>query len=147
MKRDNTSMFDNTVLLENVVITDTLTDLMVFDDEDLPVRLREQEEKLKRRICTNPEIGKLLEEFEMPILLEILNSSDEYYFENFPEKKSFIQSKRQAFGEEVRQHGESCPRCSLKIAFDAQWEGEIEETISSHEEVLKEAFGERREFF
>ena len=119
-------------------LENTLADLMVAEDNNLPERLRQQEENLKREKCVKPEIGKWLEDFEMPVLLEILNSSKEYFHENFAEMESFDLSKRQAFAKEVEEHGKNCPRCSLKIKYDSEWEEKTEESLFNHRGSLRE---------
>lgn len=117
----------------------TLADLMFGEDEKLPERLREQEENLKKEKCAKSEIGKWLEDFELPVLLEILNSSDDYFNESFPEMKSFNRLERQEFAGEIEEHVKICHRCGAKVKYDLEWEKEVEASISGNKQTLKKS--------
>lgn len=128
-------------------ITTVITNYMLGDDETMPSRLRKREMDLQKLTCEQKEIGKYLEKYEISVLIDILNSSDEYFNEYFSHMKSFNRSKRQAFAREIEHHGKTCPRCRLKIQNDLDWEKEFDVAVSNHRQSLEETFKSRTEFF
>lgn len=127
--------------------TATLANLMIGDDRNLPNRLREQKADLTRYKCVKPEIGKWLEDFELPVLVEILNSPDDYFFEKFPKLKLFTRSKRRTFAKEVQEHCKICKRCRLKVSQDLDWEKEVESFVFNHKDNIKKSLENKKGFF
>ncbi|HEY0429194.1 MAG TPA: hypothetical protein VGC76_15545 [Pyrinomonadaceae bacterium] len=140
-------MKDESTTAMNYDITDAIANLMVNEDENLPARLREQEKNLKKEKCVDAKIGRWIKNYKMSVLIDILDSTDEYFHENFPGLKSFNRAKRQEFAKEVQKHGKICPHCKLKIFYDSKWEKETEKFVFKHGERMKEFFTNKEEFF
>src|SRR6185295_5786209 len=84
-----------------------LLDLSVENDKTLSERLHKRAKNLEKLECNNKEIGKWIEDFELPALIEILNSRDNY----FPRSRAFNFSERKKFAVKIQKHCKTCPRC------------------------------------
>ncbi|MDQ3801651.1 MAG: hypothetical protein M3384_19685 [Acidobacteriota bacterium] len=125
-------------------ITNAVAELLLDNDEGLPTRLRRQEENLKKKKCINTEIGKWLEDFELPFLIDIFNSPDEYFGRKFTEMKDFALEQRKALLKEIEEHAKICEHCRLKISYDLEWDREVEAAIFNHRRTLKKSLGRGR---
>jgi hypothetical protein len=120
-------------------ITKKFAEIMITGDETLPERLGEKENELNELKCNELEYGKWIEEWELPVLIEIL-SDDDYFFERFPGLRAFTRDKRLEFIRDLERHVESCGRCSLKIQQNAEWAEELEAFAEENGEILRAAF-------
>lgn len=122
------------------MITDVRKDffsLMVANNNKIPRQLREQEEILNSIKCENLTLGKWLEEFELSVLVEILNASDEYIAESFPKAQSLNLQERQNLAEEISHHSQICQYCKLKAQYDSEWKEEVDESIAQFKSTIK----------
>jgi hypothetical protein len=120
-------------------LAQTLVNFMVGNDTGLPARLRSEEKTLEGLICIRPEYGDWLRDFEMPILIELLNSSDSYFHRSFPGMTTFDSTKRKSLATEIQKHASICPRCIQKIAYDRVWEKQVESTIIQNRDSLRKS--------
>lgn len=126
-------------------ITDLLSELMISDDADLSNCLRKEQEKLDEIKCTTPETGKWVDDFELPVLFEILDSPDSYFYKHFPELKSLSYEKRRQLAEDIQKHVEICEHCKLKINYDTNWEIQVNSVVEQNRKDLKDIDSENKD--
>lgn len=115
-------------------ITDNILDevaKLLNRDGQLASRLEQQDEELNNAPCENPRFGDWLDAHELPNLIKLLNSPDEYFFRKFPDKKDFTSEQRKAFAIEVENHIKICKHCCLKVEQDSQWKEEVSAAIAT----------------
>ena len=118
-----------------------LAGMMATDNETLAEHLYEEENRLDELKCTEEILyGKWIEEWELPVLIEILESDDDYFFLRFPRLNTFSRDKRLTFARELERHVENCERCSLKVQQDAEWVEEVDAFGEENEEILRAVF-------
>lgn len=118
-------------------IISTIAELMVSGNENLSDRLCREQEILNRIKCTNSKIGSWIDDFELPVLLEILDSPDSYFYKNFPNLKSLNYQKRQDLAEKIQNHAGVCEHCKLKIKYDTDWEIRVNAVIEQNRSNLE----------
>lgn len=116
---------DITNLADEVV--DAGARVLVDHDADLPEHLRREDDELDALECTDSAgKGALLREMELPVLVEIFLSSQEYFDLTFPERASLSFEDRQAFARKLEEHSRSCDRCRLKVELDSNWKDRVD---------------------
>ena len=104
-------------------------------DEDTPNRLAEQEAELKRRKCTEPELGRWVEVNDFPFLIETLMLNDAVFSEEFP-GVGLSSEERKRLVLTLEAHCEGCPRCALKRAYDLEWQSRVNRALADNKEAI-----------
>lgn len=120
-------------------LTSILTTNLIGDDEGLPARLRRQDELLGKIKCIKPSLGNYIMDFEMAVLIDVLNASDEYFYTTFPGLKSFSAEKRREFASAIRDHASLCARCRQKVHNDMEWAKTVDRSIARHRQGISRA--------
>jgi hypothetical protein len=85
-------------------------------------RLKEYDKQIAAEHCPQPEIGKWVKAHYVPLLLSALELDDEEFDAEYPGANCVSSEDRAALAETIKAHAEDCPRCSLKIASDNEWD-------------------------
>lgn len=118
-------------------LTELLSELLIKDNPDLPDGLKEEQKKLDKIKCIDLQFGKWIDDNELPVLLELLDSPDSYFYKHYPQTEPFPISARQAFAEQIQSHLEVCEHCIMKVNFDNSWEIKVNAVAENHREKLK----------
>jgi hypothetical protein len=117
-----------------------LAEFMLAGQTQLPGRLLKETIELGVLRCSKAEYGEWIAGFELPVLIEVLNSSDRYFHRSFPGLESFDGAKRKTLANELEMHASTCPRCSRKVIFDLAWEKEVDAVIFQNRGALRMMF-------
>lgn len=120
----------------NPDISDFIVELVRKREGDLPTRLKYQAEAVLETMCTEPDLGRLVDENDVPFLLATLASSDREYAEMFPNMSDLSMSEREELVEVFERHFECCEHCSLKRGFDIELGSRIERACFESRDVL-----------
>jgi hypothetical protein len=90
----------------------------------------EYEGRLASIKCLDKKVGKWLDEFEMPFLMEFLSGSTDE-FDTYFSKVNLPKEERGQICESIIDHVATCPHCELKLKYNV----ELDEIIhgTSHE--------------
>lgn len=80
--------------------------------ENVSNLIAEQEEEAAKATCTDRVIGNWLADFPMSLLMQFLSLSDTELEKRFHSTFGEVR-KRTRFSQDIRQHINVCPRCSL----------------------------------
>lgn len=84
--------------------------------------LKEQEAKIAASPpCEQPEIGKLVATYYLPLLLDALALDDAEFNAEYPGEGTISAKQRAELAREIERHSPGCPRCSLKASSDKRW--------------------------
>jgi hypothetical protein len=89
-------------------------------------RLKEQEAKIAAAPCEQPEIWRMVEAYYVPLLLDALALSDEEFDAEYPGEGRVPAKQRAELAEAIERHAQGCPRCSLKVSSDREWDDYVE---------------------
>ena len=117
-----------------------LAELMLAGQTQLPARLLQENTELNLLACSKAEYGEWITGFELPVLVEVLNSSDRYFHRSFPGLELFDRATRKTFAHELEMHASVCPRCSQKVIFDMAWEKQVDAMIFQNRDTLLRMF-------
>lgn len=92
-------------------------------------RLQQRDEEMAAATCTQPELGRMIEAHYVPLLLSILELSDEEFDAEFPGEGRVSSEHRAALAAAVRRHASSCPRCSLKCRSNMELDEHLDEVF------------------
>jgi hypothetical protein len=79
----------------------------------------QQEEPLEESKCIDPAIGRWVDEFDVPFLLEVLSTGDEEFKSEFAAVR-LSEQERLNLLESIVIHIAECPYCQLKMEYDAE---------------------------
>lgn len=104
--------------------------LLATGGKEIVKRLKEQEAEIAKAECRQPEFGKLVEAYHVPLLLAALALGDEEFDAEYPGDAPVSFEQRAELAETLLRHSQDCPRCSLKVSSDREWEEHVNEVFS-----------------
>ncbi len=105
---------------------DLIIDLVRKAEPDLDARLENQAEALKELECTNPVLGRWIDEYDVEYLIAAFKLDDDEFSSNFPEMGHLNQHDRSQIIEAFETHFDQCPHCYLKRGYDLEMNARIE---------------------
>ena len=103
-----------------------IIDLVRKAEPDLDARLESQAEALKELECTNPVLGRWIDEYDVDYLMSAFNLDDDEFASNFPGMAHLNQHDRSQIIEAFEKHFDQCPHCYLKRGYDMEMNARIE---------------------
>ena len=95
-------------------------------EPDIDSRLESQAEALKELECTNPVLGRWIDEYDVEYLIAAFNLDDDEFSSNFPGMGNLSQHDRSQIIEAFENHFDQCPHCFLKRGYDIEMNARIE---------------------
>lgn len=121
-------------------LTESGARILLSQNENLPDQLRQQDQELEALDCDDPnELGAWIRDFEVPVLVEILRASQDYFDRTFPDKAFMTQEGRESLANRIEEHSQTCERCRLKVALDLQWKEQVDFSFEQHRQALNPA--------
>lgn len=93
-------------------------------------RLEAREAEIAAAECNQPELGRLVEAYHVPLLLTALALDDAEFDVEYPGKNPVTSEQRAELAEAIRQHAWKCPRCSLKFVCDQEWDEHVNKVLA-----------------
>ncbi|HEX8473044.1 MAG TPA: hypothetical protein VF666_03360 [Pyrinomonadaceae bacterium] len=118
--------------MEKELIT-SLSKLILERDDDTPWRLTEQEQALDELKCSNTAIGRWINDWDFPFLIETLLLNDAVFAEEFPGVNSTAEERKQ-LANTLEAHCEDCARCYRKRAYDLEWQVRLKRVFTENKE-------------
>jgi len=116
--------------------TDLLAEFIRHAEPDLDRRLESQAEALTELKCTQPILGKWVDEHDTEYLLAAFALDDDDFAENFPRMAKYTQEDRKKIIDEFENHFNNCPRCHLKRGYDLEFNSRIEQVCRQNRAQL-----------
>src|SRR5207253_6657078 len=101
-------------------LTDIIAAFVFKSAPDLAARLEAQAEALAEAKCSNPVIGRWVDENDVKYLLSTFALNDEDFAERFPAMAHTSRAERQRVIATLEEHFEHCQHCSLKRGHDLE---------------------------
>ena len=92
----------------------------------------------KDLICSQPILGKWVDECDFPFLIETLALPDHVFTEEFPGLQLSRQD-RQTFAQILETHCKECARCHAKQAEDIEWKLRVEKAFAKNKRSIASA--------
>lgn len=104
-----------------------LLDIFVRQAEpDLNSRLEAQAESLTGLKCTEPVLGKWVDEHDVEYMLAAFALDDDDFVATFPSMANITEDDRNRIIEAFEKHFEYCPHCSRKRNYDLEYNSRVE---------------------
>lgn len=104
-----------------------LLDIFVRQAEpDLDSRLEEQSESVAGLKCTEPILGKWVDEHDVEYMLAAFALDDDDFVATFPSMANITEHDRHRIIEAFENHFEDCPHCSRKRSYDLEYNSRVE---------------------
>lgn len=113
-----------------------IIDLVRKADPDLDLRLESQAEALSDLECTNPVLGKWIDEYDVEYLFAVFKLDDTEFASNFPPMAHLSQSDRSQIIDAFEKHFDQCPHCYLKRGYDLEMNDRIERAYLNNNETI-----------
>lgn len=123
-------------------LTDIIADLVFKSAPDLASRLEYQAEALDEAKCSNPVIGRWVDENDVKYLLSTFALSDKDFAERFPAMANTRREERKQVIAAIEGHLEHCKHCSLKRGFDSELDARIKKACQQNSDFLLKILGE-----
>ena len=107
-------------------VEDMLQTLLQSGGEQLVNRLKETDAELAAAECTQPEIGRLIESYYVPLLQSALELSDEEFNAEYPGEGQVTAAERAELAKAIDRHSLKCRRCRLKASSDWEWDEHVD---------------------
>lgn len=130
-------------------ITETVAELIISKEEGLTQYLRRHEETLQSIECTDEKLGSIIQEFELPLLLEIIKGKEDiegnedtedlekYFDQLFPEFAHLSREAWDNLADKLQTHARECEHCGLKVYYDSEWACKVDSMVSQNlEEII-----------
>ncbi|HEV2765786.1 MAG TPA: hypothetical protein VGV38_22565, partial [Pyrinomonadaceae bacterium] len=72
--------------------------------------------------CTQPGIGRLIENYYVPLMLSVLELDDKEFAAEYPDERQMTPALRAWLAELIERHSLECRRCLLKASSDYAWD-------------------------
>src|SRR2546423_8632636 len=108
-------------------LTDVIAAFVFKSAADLASRLEAQAEALAEAKCTNPVIGRWVDENDVKYLLSTFDLNDKDFAERFPAMAHISRAPRQRVIATLKEHFEHCQHCSLKRGYDLELDARIKQ--------------------
>jgi hypothetical protein len=115
-----------------------IIDLVRKEEPDLDVRLENQAEALNDVECTNPTLGRWIDEYDVEYLLAAFSLDDDEFSSNFPTMGHLNQHDRSQIIEAFESHFDQCPHCYLKRGYDLEMNARIERAYTRNNAEVME---------
>jgi DNA-binding transcriptional MocR family regulator len=113
-----------------------IIDLVRKANPDLDSRLESQAEALDELECTNPVLGKWIDEYDYEYLLAAFNLNDGEFSRNFPGMAHLNQHDRSQIIEAFEDHFDHCAHCYLKRGYDLEMNDKIERVYTTDKTLV-----------
>ena len=117
-------------------LTDVIADFVFQSAPDLASRLESQAEALAEAKCSNPVLGKWIDENDVKYLLSTLALNDEDFAERFPAMAQTNRAERQQVIAALEEHFNHCLHCSLKRGYDLELDARIKQACHQNSDLL-----------
>ena len=117
-------------------VIEKIAKLTLDTNPELKEVLDYRAEELQRVKCTNPVIGRWVDEFDVKYLLSSFALEDAEFAAHFPAMATITAPQRQKLLETFNTHFEYCQHCSLKRGYDLELGSQIKNTGRQHKETL-----------
>ena len=117
---------------------DLIVDLVRQGEPDLDSRLESQAEALKELECTNPVLGRWIDEYDVEYLIAAFNLDDDEFSSRFPAMGHLNQHDRSQIIEAFENHFDQCPHCFLKRGYDMEMNARIERAYDLNNAAVME---------
>jgi hypothetical protein len=115
-----------------------IIDLVRKAEPDLDARLESQAEALDDLECTNPVLGRWIDEYDVEYLFAAFNLNDTEFAANFPDLAHLNQHDRSQIIEAFENHFDQCPHCHLKRGYDLEMNERIERAYNLNNATVAE---------
>jgi hypothetical protein len=105
---------------------DFIVDLVRKAEPDIDTRLESQAEALKELECTDPVLGRWIDEYDVEYLIAAFNLDDDEFSSTFPAMGTLNQHDRSQIIKALENHFDQCPHCFLKRGYDTEMNARIE---------------------
>lgn len=109
-----------------------IIDLVRKAEPDLDSRLESQAEALNELKCTNPVLGRWIDEYDVEYLMAAFDLDDDEFASNFPAMAHLNQNDRSQIMNAFEQHFDQCPHCYLKRGYDMEMNARIERAYTTN---------------
>lgn len=109
-----------------------IIDLVRKAEPDLDSRLESQAEALNELKCTEPVLGKWIDEYDVEYLMAAFDLDDEEFASNFPAMAHLNQNDRNQIIDAFEKHFDQCPHCYLKRGYDMELNARIERAYTTN---------------
>lgn len=117
-------------------ITDMIADMVRQTAPELASRLEYQAEALRETECTDPMVGRWVDDNDVKYLLSAFALEDEDFAERFPALAHITGPERQQFIAAVEAHFDQCLHCARKRGFDLELDARIKKTCRQNSATL-----------
>ncbi|HEX7314755.1 MAG TPA: hypothetical protein VF297_12590 [Pyrinomonadaceae bacterium] len=97
-------------------------------------RMKELDAEIAAEVCSQPEVGEVIEAFYVPLLQSALALSDEEFDAEYPGEGRVDAAQRAELADAIDAHAYDCPRCMLKASSDWEWYHHVEGVPSADAE-------------
>jgi Rad3-related DNA helicase len=115
-----------------------IIDLVRKAEPDLDSRLESQAEALSELQCTNPVLGRWIDEYDVDYLMAAFSLDNDEFASNFPAMGHLNQHDRSQILEAFENHFDLCPHCYLKRGYDAEMNARIERAYQMNNSEVAE---------
>jgi len=122
--------------------TDLIADFVFKSAPDLASRLESQAEALDEAKCTNPVLGRWIDENDVKYLFSVFALNDKDFAERFPTMPPMSRAERQRAVAALEEHFEHCQHCSLKRGYDLELDARIKQACEQNSDLLLQMLGE-----
>lgn len=117
-------------------LTDVIADFVFKSAPNLADRLKSQAEALDEAKCSNPVLGRWIDENDVNYLFSAFALSDEDFAEKFPAMAQTTIAERQQVIAALEEHFGFCQHCSLKRAYDLELDARIKQACEQNSDFL-----------
>lgn len=123
-------------------LTDLIADFVFKSAPDLASRLESQAEALDEAKCTNPVLGRWIDENDVKYLFSVFALNDKDFAERFPTISPMSRAERQRVAAALEGHFEHCKHCSLKRGYDLELDAHIKQACEQNSDLLLQILAE-----
>lgn len=123
-------------------LTDLIADFVFKSAPDLASRLESQAEALDEARCTNPVLGRWIDENDVKYLFSVFALNDKDFAERFPKISPMSREERQQVAAALERHFDYCEHCSLKRGYDLELDARIKQACEQNSDFLLQILAE-----
>jgi hypothetical protein len=117
-------------------LTDVIANFVFKSAPDLASRLESQAEALDEAKCSNPVLGRWIDENDVKYLFSTFALNDEDFAVRFPAMAHTTKAERQRVIAAFEEHFEHCQHCSLKRGYDLELDARIKQVCQENSDFL-----------
>lgn len=122
-------------------ISDVLAGLVFKTNPGLTSRLEAQEEELRESACTEPALGRWIND-DVEYLLSALSLGDKDFAELFPSMSNVGSDERSRLAAALETHMTRCRHCSLRRGYALELSARIERALRERDGLLSQMLEE-----